>query len=202
MSSSETHTPESTTTDLAPKDILEALRVLKHCTQQWQPAPGLSGEDLEAQYMHTAKTKAVDEGRDPAPAVAREKELLAMGHDYFAQGWRLESTGRQTFGITHTIPINAVSWQIASSGYIAQAAQYRLDYVVNIIDEVMTASEVDAEFELSAGTAKLAANRGTIATRKSAGIWLMLRSDATKKWAKTIGNFAIAIAIAAVLAYL
>ena len=61
---------------------------------------------------------------------------------------------------------------------------------------VMTASEVDARFSLPTGTAKLAANRGSVTARKSAGTWLIARSEAVKKWGRPAACFAIAIMIA------
>ena len=63
------------------------------------------------------------------------------------------------------------------------------------LNAVMTSSEVDAEFGLPEGTAKLAANRNAIAARKSAGTWLIARSDAVAKWGKLAMAVIIALAL-------
>lgn len=50
------------------------------------------------------------------------------------------------------------------------------------LEEVMTSQEVVQVFGLSIATVRNACRRGSIPARKSAGVWLIKRSDATKKW--------------------
>jgi len=55
-------------------------------------------------------------------------------------------------------------------------------YVDLELTEVMTAGEVVALFGLSDSTVRNACKRGSIPARKSAGVWLVRRSDAVKRW--------------------
>jgi len=50
------------------------------------------------------------------------------------------------------------------------------------LEEVMTSGEVVQVFGLSAATVRNACKRGAIPARKSAGTWLVKRSDAAKRW--------------------
>jgi hypothetical protein len=100
---------------------------------------------------------------------------------------------------------------------MAEAESY-LEYAHDIVEEsarsgesmnsgdmliqVMTTSEADGQFNLPEGTAKLAANRGSIRARKSAGTWLIRRSDALAKWGHSAKLFAIAITLAVIVANL
>lgn len=66
------------------------------------------------------------------------------------------------------------------------------------LEEVMTSQEVVQVFGLSIATVRNACRRGTIPARKSAGVWLIKRSDATKKWGqvKTKSGEVIDLAVA------
>lgn len=50
------------------------------------------------------------------------------------------------------------------------------------LSDVMTSAEVCEEFGLSESTVRKAIERGTIPARKSAGTWLIRRSDAEARW--------------------
>jgi len=62
--------------------------------------------------------------------------------------------------------------------------QSRIDE--HTLEQVMTATEIAEEFELSESTVRQSINRNefTGAFRKSAGTWLVLRKDALEKWGK------------------
>lgn len=47
---------------------------------------------------------------------------------------------------------------------------------------VMTTAQVEYEFRLAVGSAKKAAQRGTIPAQKRGHDWLILRDDAMKRW--------------------
>jgi hypothetical protein len=50
------------------------------------------------------------------------------------------------------------------------------------LEEVMTSQEVVQLFGLSHAAVRNACKRGSIPARKSAGVWLVKRADAVKKW--------------------
>lgn len=50
------------------------------------------------------------------------------------------------------------------------------------LESVMTAAEAAEEFGLTESSVRKAIERDTIPARKSAGTWLILRSDAEKRW--------------------
>lgn len=52
------------------------------------------------------------------------------------------------------------------------------------LDDVMTASEVEARYGLAKDTVRQAIARQTLPTRKSAGVHLIRRADAEKRWGK------------------
>jgi hypothetical protein len=76
-------------------------------------------------------------------------------------------------------------------------AKKKLVYRDLELDEVMTSQEVVEVFGLSHATVRNACRRGAIPARKSAGVWLVKRSDAVARWGqvRTHGGQVIDLAV-------
>lgn len=77
-----------------------------------------------------------------------------------------------------------------------------LAYIRGQIDllGVLTTAEAEAEFDLAEGTAKKAAQRGTIPARKAGGVWLIERAAAMRHWGKVRSITLLLVSIALTIA--
>lgn len=63
-------------------------------------------------------------------AVANEKRLLALGNQYFEQGYRLKKSPRQVRGTVYRVPSEAIVHDLQGAGHIAMAEAFRVVYVI------------------------------------------------------------------------
>jgi hypothetical protein len=124
--------PEETATeeamDKAQKiEILDALAARENCQNQHLDHLNFTFES-EISYDPNGKPDCSGAAR----AVSAEKRLAKLGEDYFTQGFRLKRTGRYTQGLPYErlIPDDAIIFRRVSSGYLAAAAQERIEYVI------------------------------------------------------------------------
>lgn len=196
-------TTEIHTTELAPDRVLEALRVRRIC----QATPWMAGAEAHAQHMGMTYRLALDssggDGGVADAALTHERTLLTLGNTYFEQGYRLRHSDPHPWGVPHSVPPTAVSWQVVDRDPTqGRGREDQLAYVVNILDEITTAPEIADELGVAYITVLKAIERNNIPARKSAGTWLIRRADALKRWGKPASTLLLAVGLAVWIAQL
>jgi hypothetical protein len=118
-------TPNETT---IPADLIAALNASAIGRQH---NPYQSTEDAWLDHLNYLRSMAFSPEHGEA-LVAREKDLRALGEEYYAQGYRVQRLERREIWRGFTVPEEALEIELEHAGYRAGCECHRLVYVIKI----------------------------------------------------------------------
>lgn len=110
---------------------------------------------------------AIIEASNGTAAATTLRNALHLRYDQFEDG------------DVYILELDEEDWLLYADLVIIRALEQRYS---NPLRELMTTAEVERRYGLAPGTAKKAAQRGTIPAEKRGHDWLILRMDAEQRW--------------------